>query len=401
MLTRLQVRGRARPMQGGARRALRWLLVGTMLCALGLASAAPREPLTLLQAERAEPDGRLTAVSLPDTVEVDDGSIVERIYRLTFDADGPEAMALYLPGMLAHGRIALNGHLLFDNITEPLGAAPRSLNRLRLIELPPAYLVQGANRIEITLRARRWVSLSRVIVGPDAALRELRDRKAVAVVFAPMLVATVIACLGASVLLIYLRRRGEPMYGYFAFGSMAWGLHTAWTVLPRAPLPGIHNYIWWVAIYTFFVFMLLMFALRFAGYVAPRIERAMQLACVATPPIYYAAHAAGALAPVDVVWRFGLVAAAFGTLASVARSAWRERSLDSALLVVASFAAASFGLRDWIVFQRNDDNFPISLAPYSGLPLVMLVAWFLIDRFVRTTESLESLNRELESRVER
>jgi signal transduction histidine kinase/CheY-like chemotaxis protein len=117
--------------------------------------------------------------------------------------------------------------------------------------------------------------------------------------------------------------------------------------------------------------------------------------------VYYAANAAGVLGAVDLVWRLGLVTAAFGTLAAVARSAWRQRSLDSALLMLASFAAAAFGLRDWIVFQRIDDNWPVALTPYAGLPLVVLVAWFLIDRFVRTTESLEGLNRELESRVER
>ena len=377
-------------------------------CGLGLVlsmlvnvvSAAVSAPVTLAQAERVGPDGRATTVTLPDQVE--GAGDIERRYRLTVDLGAqPRGLALYLPGMLAPGRITINDKDLFDNLSEPLGPRPRGLNRLRLVELPPAYLVDGVNRIEITLRARSFISLSRVIIGPDQQLRKLRDRKAVAAVFGPMLVATVIACLGASVLLIYLRRRSEPMYGYFAIGSIGWGVHTVWSVLPFAPLPGIHNGIWWTTLYSFFVFMLLLFALRFAGYVLPRLETLLLRACVAAPLLYYAANAAGVLETVDLIWRFGLVCAAFATLAAVARSGWRQRSLDSALLVVASFAAASFGLRDWIVFQRSDDNWPIALTPYSGLPLVVLVAWFLIDRFVRTTESLEGLNRELESRVER
>ncbi len=372
----------------------------SLLLALCVAQAAPRVPLTLSRAERVEADGSSTTVTLPDTVEGE--GEVERSYRLNVDLGvDPRGLALYLPGMLGHGRISVGGNVLFDSISEPLGPRPRGLNVLRLVELPPAYLVAGVNRVEITLRGAGYVSLSRVIVGPLDRLRSLHGRKAFGAVFGPMLVATVIACLGASVLLIYLRRRSEPMYGFFGIGSIAWGLHTAWNILPTAPLPGVHNTIWWMALYTFFVIMQLMFAVRFAGYVVPRLEVALLRACAVAPVLYYLAHAVGALEEVDLVWRLGLVIAAFATLAAVARSAWRQRNLDSALLVVASLAAASFGLRDWIVFQRDDDNWPIALTPYCGLPLVVLVTWFLIDRFVRTTASLESLNRELESRVER
>lgn len=385
---------------GRQRGAASYVVALSLLLVLCVAQAAPRVPLTLAWAERVEADGSLTTVTLPDWVE-DEGE-VERSYRLNVDLGvDPRGLALYLPGMLGHGRISVGGNVLFDSISEPLGPRPRGLNVLRLVELPPAYLVAGVNRVEITLRGAGYISLSRVIVGPLDRLRSLHGRKAFGAVFGPMLVATVIACLGASVLLIYLRRRSEPMYGFFGIGSIAWGLHTAWNILPTAPLPGVHNTIWWMALYTFFVIMQLMFAVRFAGYVAPRLEVALLRACALAPVLYYLAHAVGVLEEVDLVWRMGLVIAAFATLAAVARSAWRQRSLDSALLVVASLAAASFGLRDWIVFQRDDDHWPIALTPYSSLPIVVLVTWFLIDRFVRTTASLESLNRELESRVER
>ncbi|MES2958758.1 MAG: hybrid sensor histidine kinase/response regulator [Pseudomonadota bacterium] len=370
---------------------------------VGSAAAVPalQAPLTLVQAERIEPDGSAKIVKLPD--EVAGKGIVERRYRLAFDAGptGSDPMDLYLPGMLARGRITFNGHVVFNRLGEPLGPRPTSLHAMRMVDLPPAYWVAGVNHVEITLRAPSYISLSRVIVGPHAEVRALRDRKAIAIVFGPMLVATVIVCLGASVLLIYLRRRSEPMYAYFAVGAIAWGLHTAWSILPEAPLPGIHNGIWWTALYAFFVFMLLSFALRFAGYVLPRMEATLVYLSMATPLVLYGAHALGVVNEAALVWRLGLVFAAFATLAAVARSAWRQRSLDSALLVLASFAAASFGLRDWLVFQSDDDNFPIALAPYSALPLVLLVAWVLIDRFVRTAESLEGLNRELEHRVER
>ena len=387
---------RAHPAAGLLRSAARWL-TACLLWPLGVALAAPA--VTLAQAERIEPDGHATTVTLPDWVM--GPGVQQRLWRLNFEWRAQAgALALYVPGLLGHGRIAINGQTLFESLAAPVEPRPRGLNLFRVVMLPTAFLHEGTNRIEITLRAANYVSLSRVIVGDEGVLRGLHDRKAMASVYGPMLVATVIACLGASVLLIWLRRRGEPMYVYFAVGSIAWGLHTAWSVLPAAPLPGAHNAIWWNTLYALFVILLLNFALRFAGYKLHRLESALLATCAAAPLVFYAANAFGILETATNLWRLGLVLAAFGTLAAVARSAWRERNLDSSLLVVASFAAASFGLRDWLVFQRDDDNLPIALIPYSGLPLVVLVAWFLIDRFVRTTESLEGLNRELESRVE-
>ena len=58
-------------------------------------------------------------------------------------------------------------------------------------------------------------------------------------------------------------------------------------------------------------------------------------------------------------------------------------------MVVARCAGAGFGLRDWRVFRAGDDNLPVQLTPYAGLPFILLVSWFLIDRFARTSASLE------------
>ena len=75
--------------------------------------------------------------------------------------------------------------------------------------------------------------------------------------------------------------------------------------------------------------------------------------------------------------------------------------MDNLLLGLAGVAAASLGLADWVAARSEHDNLPVPLAPWAGLPFVVLVTWFLIDRFVRVTESLEGINRDLEQRVQR
>jgi hypothetical protein len=69
--------------------------------------------------------------------------------------------------------------------------------------------------------------------------------------------------------------------------------------------------------------------------------------------------------------------------------------------VLAGLAGAGFGLRDWPVFRSGEDNLPVALTPYAGLPFIVLATAPLIDRFVRTTEKLERLNRQLDEHVAR
>ena len=386
---------------------------GTVVLLLGLAGAAPsrsaptaigdaREAHVIDSVQRSEPDGRTVAAQLPQVVSRTpaDGAWVERSWRFAFTTGAQHAgLALYLSGVSGHSRIVLNGQVLRDTITDPPAPLPRALGRLVLLDLPPHLLAAGDNRVEITVRGSDRISLSRIALGPQAELRDERDAKALAMVYGPAVVAALISCLGLAVLLIWSRRRQEPVYGYFGVASLAWGLHTAWSVAPRSLIGGVHEYIWWTTLYGFLVAMLTIFCLRFVGDTLPRVERMLKGSVIALPAFLYASVAVGLHDEADTVARLAMVVAVFAALAAVARRAWQARSLDHAMLVVAGLAAGAFGARDWWVSEVGGDNLPVHMTPYAGLPFVVLLAWLLIDRFVRANASLEALNRELESRV--
>ncbi|MDH4287875.1 MAG: hybrid sensor histidine kinase/response regulator [Aquincola sp.] len=359
------------------------------------------EVVELQQAVRRGPDGVSRIEALPDILRKPEGAEhVEGVYRVDLDLPaGRSGWALYLSGAIGHVRMTVNGQVLLDTITVPSSPPPRSINRLHLVDLPPHVLRDRGNQIEITLHGRSLVSLSRVQIGAQQTLREARERKAMALVYGPALVSALIACLGLSVLLIWMRRRSEAIYGYFGVASLAWGLHTAWSVSPRELIAGVHGQVAWTTLYAFLVAMLSIFCLRFTGYRLPRVERAVRWAVLAVAPLLYLSLALDVHDEVDAAVRLMMVAGVFVALGAVARQAWRSRSMDSALLVLAGLVAGAFGLRDWVVSETSHDYVPVVLAPYAGLPFVALLTWFLIDRFVRSTESLEVLNRELESRV--
>jgi signal transduction histidine kinase/CheY-like chemotaxis protein len=352
----------------------------------------------ITQAERA---GK--TVALPETLTAQpEGAGIEGHWSFAFATPAQRSgWVLYLSGVRGHVRITLNGQALLDTITTPLAPVPRGASRLRLLDLPPYLLHDGSpNRVEITLRGPNSVSLSQARVGAQDALAAMRDTKTLWMIYGPAVVATLIASLGLSVLLIWVRRRQEALYGYFGVASVAWGLHTAWSVSPREVLPGVHGVVWWTTLYAFLVGMLSIFCLRFStGRSNPRLERGLWMALPALPLLLYASSALGWHDQADAAVRLALVCGVFIALGVVAREAWQRRNLDNALLLLAGGVAASFGLRDWLVSEFGSDQLPVTITAYASLPFVALLTWFLIDRFVRTNSSLELLNRELETRV--
>lgn len=391
-----------------AQAVLRWSLAAVLLLALvpwlrGALPAAGEAAPGVEQAERKRDSEPARTVALPDTVEAaSPDATVTAAYVVEVELENlPRPVAMYASGVLGWMRIRVNGSLLLDEIADPLPPAPRSLGRLRLVDLPPALLGPGANRVEIELAGRGLVSLSTLRFGGRDDMAALRDRKALAMVIGPLIVAAVVGGLGLSVLVLYLRLRSEAMYAYFGLGAALWALHTAWTVAPQRVLSGVHLVVWWNALYAVFVIMLVLFCLRFAQRSRRWIERALLAACVAAAPALYLAAALGLLGPAAEALRLSLVLTATAALGAVAHQAWHRRRVDSALLVLSGLAGAGFGLRDWLAFRDAADNLPVSLTPYAGLPFIVLVSALLIERFVRNARALEGLNRELDGRVAR
>ncbi|MEO7244975.1 MAG: hypothetical protein ABIX12_07490, partial [Rubrivivax sp.] len=360
--------------------------------------AALTLPPPVRQVERMEADGSWRAVTLPDGIQREGGATAHAVYRW----QAPAAQALYLSGLIGSARLHVNGHLLLDELGPP-GAPPPPRPRggaaLRWLDLPPELLQPQRNRFEMEVAAPRGLSVSPVLLGDRAPLRAAFDRKRVALVTGPHVVAALIGVLGLFTLALWARRPLERQYGFFGFGAVLWALHTLWTAAPRGGLPDPHRGVWWNTLYAAVVTMLVLFALRFAQRRLPKLERALLLALALTPAVLYGSFALGALGPASDALRLALVVLAFGALAAVAQHAWYRRSMPSTLFVLAGAASAGFGLRDWLVYRYGADNFPVPWTPYAGGPFILLVGWLLLDRFVRTAQSLEAVNQGLEQRV--
>lgn len=383
------------------------LLSGCAGCPTGQAGACaePRSPpfATLDQAVRLDGD-KPEPVTLPDTVHVGTADWLRRHYRLEFMApQTPAALALYLPGARANLRVSLNGAVLLDGLGEGTGPALRprvaGMDRHRLIEVPASLWRPGRNTIDVEAVGRGLISVSPVLVGELRELQRLRDWRVLVQVDLPAASSLVIGSLAAIVLVLWMRQRHEPLYGWFGIGAMLWSLHTAWSLSRVPALPAPHFGVWWTSLFLGFVAPMVAFCVRLSGWDIPRFTRFTVGCALAGPAVLYLALAFGVYAEVEQLWRAGcLVVTAVGVTA-VARYAWFRRDTTGALLLLVGVGSFGFGTHDWLEARAGADNNPVQLTPFGGALMALLMAWVLIDRFVNSAQNLERLNRELEMRV--
>lgn len=384
--------------------ALRLLLALIVPLAASAASASVQPPAgaqRLAQAGRLGADGSITAVKLPFE-QAAAGSEVPQQVHLLVQADlgpAPSGQALYVPGLLAHARVALNGQPLEDDLAHAAEPLPRSVHRIRLLRLPDGLLRDGRNTLDIDLAGTPRVGLSPLQIGPVGVLEREHEARVLGVVIGPAVVAAIMVCLGLCVLTLWARQRRDPAHAYFGVAAVGWGLHTLWTVLPWSPLSGMHYAVVWTALYSAFVILLVVFSLRFSGWVRPRLERVLWGLMLAAVPLLYAAAALGRLEAATEAWRAGCIALVAVAVVLVMARALRRRDVGGLLMMAAGAVSLAFGARDWWVAHAGADNNPAYLTPYAGLLFVALVSWMLIDGYVRAARELERANATLEARV--
>ena len=383
-------------------RTLRQVIAALALLA-GLAAHAGSPTVELQHAMRSLAGEAPQAVSLPDKVRRSteaSGTPLQPTYRLEADlGPAPGRTAIYLPGLFANARIAVNGHVVEDRIRDPLPPPPRGANRLVFAPVSAEFLRPGRNAIEITLADPHQTWLSRVWIGDEDTLHRLRDRKGMLMVESTVVAAAVTGALSLCMLLLWARRPADPLFGCFGIGGLLWALHTAWTVMPDPLLAGHHFEIWWTMGFPLFIAPLVIFCVRLAGWRLPRFERAMGVGILLGPLVLYGAYQAGVLQAGKDYFRLVWIGAVAIGVWAVARYALQQRNAQGYLLLFTGAVALLFGVRDWLVNRVPTDNNPVFLTNFAGLLFIPLVAWILIDRFVHTTTELERLNADLEARV--
>lgn len=382
------------------------------ICLLCAATAHARSPLPAwpgtAQAARSDwsattpPRSGWVDVSLPDDWSSrwpDFDGVVW--YRLTWTAHEPnQEVGLYIDHLSLAGVVAVNGHELLrdESLVEPLS---RMWNTPRYLLLPAPLLREGENEILMRVSGSIYYqpALGRVAIGAPEEMRALRNWGRWLRIEMQWLTLGIGTTLGTFFFALWLIRRSETAFGWYAAQQAAWlvfSLNLVWT--STWPFHDSDTYSALVSSsYVIYDACNAMFVVRFMGRRWPRAEAAMWL-------IVAVAAAAMFLTPHEYVGEMRN-ALAWLSMSMIAITttvflylAWHHGNVPQRVLSLIALAVFFVRAHDFLVFFKVIVS-SLYLVTYaetlSMVGFALTLAWI----FAANIRRIESFNQELSRTV--
>ncbi len=397
---------------------LGWLLAICLPAEVGATGCAAVVQATMAAPETRSgerPDDGWIDVQLPDTwtfrwPEPTDGALAATWYRIDWqrrcDGDDAEPLGLGLDSITMAGSIHVNDELLWRDasLVEPL---PLGWNQPRWWPLPASMLQPGHNTLWIRVVSPPQLAggLGALRIGAatdvEAMHAHLQWRQRTAYVAA----ASLSGAVGCIFLVMWLLRRREQAFGWYALMTLAWVLYLA-TLLATHPWPWPFDSALAMSrlnlcALSLYVMSFCLFTFRFGAQQLPRVERAL---------LWLTALSIGAmlLVPASLLMPTSLavllISASLFFLNCVQFQwhAWRRRK-DSGrrqhrLLALCWLSFLLVGLHDLAVVLRLWET-QEAWTPLTSPLATAFMALLLGSRLTSAMSHIERFNHELEDRV--
>ena len=358
-------------------------------------------------------DTRWRPVDLPDvvnrTVTVQDGSTAGRSiiwYRVTWKGStdsaaalGGRSLGLYVPRAIGQPlRVwRIDGDRWLP-VHDNRAWAAEQWNRPLLAEVPglaaPAQELTLA--VGMPFRNDRFHAMSSLWVGPMADLRLRADRRSALQLSVPQAATFAMVALGALSFAVWLRRRHERAYLYFALTSAAWAARNLHLFI-NIPADPWRDWFWWMnaASISWMMLATYQYAFQFDARRSPRVEQALVVFVIGgsllTVPLWdydvlLAQHAVN------------LMAALIVTLL-LSKLAWRGGSRELRVIVAALWLCFIFAVHDWLLVAMRITPETIYLLPYGSMLVILSFLHAAMWRFNDAIAQVEATNMMLESKL--
>lgn len=383
-----------------------------LACAWFGAAAQPAAPGTLLldRAEAARSDWNAAAppaagwtpVTLLDVWHKrwpgHDGVVW---YRLHWHQDDPRRpTALLADYMSMSGAIYVNGEAVArdPSLVEPLS---RTWNSPHYVLLPPSLLRTGENSVWLRVSGLSTYQpgAGPVRVGDPRALQQRYRSERFMRYDIKLINLAMAAVLGGVFLLMWLLRRKDSVYGWFALTELAGSLygynHIATGIWPFASTDAWQAFN--AAFYVVAGACYALFLLRYCERRFPRLERA--LGAVAALALIAAALAPAWMGQQRNLW-FALGGAIYYVgIGWFLVQAWRHRRPDTLVLAACLLLPVLVSFYDFALFFGWVDGVTYLLSLTSVLTLIG-IGFVLSYRFVAAMRRVEGFNLELKREVD-
>ena len=326
--------------------------------------------------------------------------MVDAWFKLHFhlDAVPEQGLALYSVAFNRSGRVFVNNSLLREvgAMHDPL---PLNWNRAQYVVLPALMLRAGDNEIEIQQRIHNWEVgwLAPVRLGGEDELRPIWQRRVFWQNDIVRLLGSCTGAIGLFMLGVWLGRRRDSMYFWFACIALSWSVQSLDSYAEMPPLPPL---LWERVVESVPVLrgvLLLTFVLRYGGMRRPVVE--------AVAWGYFllgiAAIFSGSMPPVGMdLWFLGSLVASIYILYLQVRVGLRRSRVEGVLLLSAGVLDMALSAHDLILFSEYTWADRFYLAHFSAPFYLFVIGTILVRRFTESLSAHENLAAVLEQRID-
>ena len=326
--------------------------------------------------------------------------MVDAWFKLRFrlDAVPGQGLAMYSVAFNRTGRVFVNGSLLREvgAMRDPL---PLNWNRAQYIVLPATMLHAGDNEIEIQQRIHAWEFgwLAPVRLGGEDELRTTWQRRVFWQNDIVRLLGSCTFAIGLLMLGVWLGRRRDAMYFWFACVALSWSVQSLDFYAELPPLPPL---LWERVVESMPVLrgvLMLTFVLRYGGMRRPVVE------AVAWAYLLLGAAAtfSGLMPPIGMIlWFLVSLVASIYILYLQVRLGLRRSRVEGILLASAGLLDMALSGHDLMLFSEYTWADRFYLAHFSAPFYLFVIGTILVRRFTESLSAHEKLAAVLEQRVD-
>jgi signal transduction histidine kinase len=321
-------------------------------------------------------------------------------YRLRWQqADARAPAALLVDYLCMGGAVYVNGSLVSRDasLVEPLS---RGWVKPQYFVLDAPLLRAGENTLLVRVSglAAYQPGFGKVVVGDPAAVRARYARGLFERYQIKLVNAAMSAVLGAIFLLVWLLRREDAAFGWFALHELFGAVYAANDIATTVwPLPSTDA---WEAVnaiaYLCGGFSFAMFLLRFSGRTQRWLERAMGAACV----LGVAALAVpGWTGPHREPWIIAGALFYYASMGWFLWHAWRTPRLDVRVLAACLLVPVLVSFHDLALFFGLVQGH-VYLLDLTSVLTLLGISFVVAHRFVAAMRRVEGFNAELRNEVD-
>jgi signal transduction histidine kinase len=319
-------------------------------------------------------------------------------YRASVELPAPPTVpwAVYLPRAVMRADVWLN-HVRIG------GSSGRNTNRPLLVVFPPGSLRAGPNTVDVRLHAQPTYlsSLDTFMVGPAAILRPWYEARTFWQVTVLEWGFVLNLCLGVMCFALAIRRSDLPGFAESSIACILWAIGTLELFVRTPPFPPL---VWqWITTSALAasIAALVIGAHRFLALGRPRLERAVVAVFLAGSTAFAVGLTIGPRTTDGIVAAWAVATAATGAyLVRLLLIIGESRTWSLRVAAPIGLLGFAAGLHD-VALGTGLPIFPrILLIPFLGSLMPLWVGWRVTNRFADALDESQTLNRDLERRVD-